>query len=110
MTEKIFLKHLNLESSYMNDQMKNFLYILSEIYDFSRLNSIFLTFYQFTKIDFKFFPKMNNLKFVDINFYGLTERIAFKKVFENSNLFDKVISITIHLTKITPEDIHLWGS
>ncbi|TBU00871.1 hypothetical protein CWI39_1552p0010 [Hamiltosporidium magnivora] len=53
---------------------------------------------------------MNKLNVVDINFYGLTERIAFKKVFENFNLFDTVISITIHHTVITPEGIHLLGS
>ncbi|KAK1347535.1 hypothetical protein LUQ84_003070 [Hamiltosporidium tvaerminnensis] len=108
--EKIFLKHLDLESTYMNDQLKNFLYFLSDIYDFSRLNSIFLTFYRFSEIDYTFFPKMNKLKVVDINFYGLTERITFKKVFENLNLFDTVISITIHLAEITPDDIHLLES
>ncbi|KAK1349557.1 hypothetical protein LUQ84_001214 [Hamiltosporidium tvaerminnensis] len=102
---RIYLKNLEIKGSSLHPDTKNCLYFLSDVYDFANLQSISISSYGLTEMDYDFFNKMNKLKVVIIKSIGESERIDFKRLFNNKELFNTVIVINISVSKITSDNI-----
>ncbi|TBU01280.1 hypothetical protein CWI36_1387p0010 [Hamiltosporidium magnivora] len=107
LSNKISLKNLTIDGSSLYKYVKNSLYFLSEVYDFVNLQSISIRAFKFTEMEYGLFYKIFKLKVVRVNCIHHSERIDFKRLFNNKELFDTVNIIDISVNNITSDDIRI---
>ncbi|TBU05346.1 hypothetical protein CWI37_0022p0050 [Hamiltosporidium tvaerminnensis] len=106
-TKKICLKCIEIQTASNDDHSVDYLNILSEVYEFSKLWKIIYNVGMIREIEYHIFNEMKALKYLSIYSRHKWGFINFKKLF-NVEMFKTTIFLTIQTDIIKKEDIEVF--